>query len=42
MPWAEQEPTDVEAKVQLLRGFRGKFDLGQDFTYGIFDADVNR
>ncbi len=39
MPWAEQEPTDVEAKVQVLRGFRGKFDLGQDFTYGIFDAD---
>lgn len=39
MPWAEQEPTDGEAKVQVLRGFRGKFDLGQDFTYGIFDAD---
>lgn len=39
MPWAEQEPTDVEAKVQVLRGFRGRFDLGQDFTYGIFDVD---
>ena len=39
MPWAEQEPTEVEAKVELLRSFRGRFDLGQDFTYGIFDPD---
>lgn len=39
MPWARDEPTPVEDKVQLLRGFRGRFDLGQDFVYGIFDAD---
>ena len=38
MPWAEHEPQSLEQKVELLRGFRGKFDLGQDFTYGIFDA----
>jgi hypothetical protein len=25
--------------VQLLRGFRGRFDLGQDFAYGIFVPD---
>lgn len=42
MPWAEQEPTEVEAKVELLRSFRGRFDLGQDFTYGIFDPDEKR
>jgi len=42
MPWAEQEPTEVEAKVELLRSFRGRFDLGQDFTYGIFDTDEKR
>jgi RimJ/RimL family protein N-acetyltransferase len=29
----------VEEKVALLREFRGKFDLGQDFTYGIFEPD---
>ena len=37
MPWAAHEPQALEQKVELLRGFRGKFDLGQDFTYGIFD-----
>lgn len=42
MPWADQEPTDIEAKVQVLRGFRGRFDLGQDFAYGIFDPDEQR
>ncbi len=39
MPWARDEPTSVEEKAQLLRRFRGRFDLGQDFVYGIFDAD---
>jgi RimJ/RimL family protein N-acetyltransferase len=38
MPWAHEEPRPIEARVELLRTFRGKFDLGQDFTYGIFDA----
>ena len=37
--WAHGEPTPLEDKVQLLRGFRGRFDLGQDFTYGIFAPD---
>lgn len=39
MPWAREEPTSVEEKAELLRGFRGRFDLGQDFVYGIFDLD---
>jgi RimJ/RimL family protein N-acetyltransferase len=29
----------VEQTVELLRGFRGRFDLGEDFVYGIFTAD---
>jgi RimJ/RimL family protein N-acetyltransferase len=33
------EPTDLQTKVKRLRNMRGKFDLGQDFTYGIFDRD---
>lgn len=37
MPWANQEPTDLAVKIALLRTFRGRFDLGQDFVYGIFD-----
>jgi RimJ/RimL family protein N-acetyltransferase len=39
MPWAADEPQPLEAKVQLLRTFRGRFDLGQDFVYGIFAAE---
>jgi RimJ/RimL family protein N-acetyltransferase len=39
MPWAANEPQSLEEKVELLPQFRGKFDLGQDFTYGIFDRD---
>jgi RimJ/RimL family protein N-acetyltransferase len=39
MPWAAHEPQTLEEKVVLLRGFRGRFDLEQDFVYGIFDRD---
>jgi RimJ/RimL family protein N-acetyltransferase len=39
MPWAAAEPQSLEEKVALLRHFRGRFDLGQDFVYGIFSAD---
>jgi RimJ/RimL family protein N-acetyltransferase len=37
MPWAEREPEPIEARTERLRQFRGLFDLGQDFVYGIFD-----
>lgn len=36
MPWAHEAPASVEQTVELLRGFRGQFDLGQNFVYGIF------
>ena len=39
MPWAHEDPQPLPAKVELLRMFRGHFDLGQDFVYGIFSAD---
>ncbi len=39
MPWAHDEPQPVAQKVALVRRFRGEFDLGQDFVYGIFDRD---
>jgi RimJ/RimL family protein N-acetyltransferase len=39
MPWAAHEPQTVAQKVELLREFRGKFDLARDFTYGIFDRE---
>jgi RimJ/RimL family protein N-acetyltransferase len=39
MPWTEDEPEGLEAKIERLRSFRGAFDLSQDFTYGIFNLD---
>ena len=39
MPWAREEPQPLAAKVERLRRFRGQFDLGQDFVYGIFSRD---
>jgi RimJ/RimL family protein N-acetyltransferase len=39
MPWARNEPQTLEEKVQLLRRFRGQFDLGETFVYGLFSSD---
>jgi RimJ/RimL family protein N-acetyltransferase len=39
MPWAHDEPQSLEEKTELLRGFRGQFDLGQNFVYGLFSPD---
>ena len=39
LPWAHEEPQPLEEKVELLRRFRGQFDLGQDFIYGILWCD---
>jgi RimJ/RimL family protein N-acetyltransferase len=39
MPWARDEPKPLDERVALLRGFRGRFDHGDDFVYGIFESD---
>jgi RimJ/RimL family protein N-acetyltransferase len=39
MPWAHDEPQTLDQKVQLLRTFRGQFDRGENFVYGLFSAD---
>jgi RimJ/RimL family protein N-acetyltransferase len=39
MPWAHAEPEPSDAKAERLRQFRGRFDLGQDFLYGVFVGD---
>ena len=41
MPWA-QASSDLQSTIALLRYFRGNFDLGQDFVYGIFNLDETR
>ena len=37
IPWARQEPRELEWMIGVIRQFRGRFDLGQDAVYGIFD-----
>jgi RimJ/RimL family protein N-acetyltransferase len=39
MPWAHDEPRSLDDRVALLRGFRGRFDLGEDFVYGVLSRD---
>ena len=39
MPWALNEPQTLEEKVELMRRFRGQFDLGEAFVYGLFSRD---
>lgn len=39
MPWVYNEPEPLEEKVQRLKRFRGMFDLGQSFVYGIFNRE---
>src|SRR4029078_6860861 len=39
MRWAHDEPRSLDERIGLLRGFRGRFDLGEDFVYGIFSRD---
>ena len=42
MPWMRVEPQPLEQKVELLRTFRGEFDLGTNFVYAVFDPDESR
>ncbi len=37
IPWARQEPRELDWMISFIRMFRGQFDLGQDAVYGIFD-----
>jgi len=37
--WAQTEPQTLEETVQRLRQSRAKFDLDQEFLFGVFDRD---
>jgi RimJ/RimL family protein N-acetyltransferase len=39
LPWAYSEPETLDAKIERLRQLRAGFDLGTDFTYGMFSSD---
>ncbi|RPJ39552.1 MAG: N-acetyltransferase [Chloroflexi bacterium] len=42
MPWAKGDLPDLQSEIDRLRMFRGNFDLGKDFIYGIFSPDEQR
>jgi RimJ/RimL family protein N-acetyltransferase len=42
MPWAVDEPRELQAQLDTLRLWRSKFDRNEDFFYGIFDLEENR
>ena len=42
MPWAADEPHDIDRRIEILRIFRGRFDLGEEYVYGIFDPEERR
>jgi RimJ/RimL family protein N-acetyltransferase len=39
MPWVYAEPEPIEEKVRRLKRFRGNFDLGENYVYGIFNPE---
>jgi RimJ/RimL family protein N-acetyltransferase len=39
LPWVQQEPKGLEDRIGLIRMFRGQFDLGLDYAFGIFDTE---
>jgi len=42
MPWVHQEPEPFETKAERVKRFRGLFDLGEDYIYGIFNPEETR
>jgi RimJ/RimL family protein N-acetyltransferase len=39
MPWAQDEPRDLEGRIAWLRECRGRFDSDRDYVYGIWNRD---
>ena len=39
MAWANGDPEPLDERFKRLKHWRGNFDLGQDFAYGIFNAE---
>ncbi|MEZ5055402.1 MAG: GNAT family protein [Saprospiraceae bacterium] len=42
MPWAGNEPVSIEKKIDRLRKYRGQFDLGEDYVFGIFNKNEDK
>ncbi len=42
MPWAHSEPTPFEQRLDGVKRFRGRFDLKEDYIYGIFNPEETK
>ena len=42
MPWAADEPLELQQRIERVRRWRGQFDLGSDFFFGIFNPEESR
>ena len=42
MPWAADEPSSMDVTRQRMAVWRANAEVGDDFYYGIFDADESR
>lgn len=42
MPWTPDEPEPLDVVYERLRGFRGRYDLDEDFVLGVFSPDDAR
>jgi RimJ/RimL family protein N-acetyltransferase len=42
MPWVQNEPQDIAAKVRRIRLWRAQFDLNHNYMYGIFNLDESK
>ena len=37
LPWVKTEPEELNIKIERLRMFRARFDLSENYIYGVFD-----
>ncbi len=42
MPWAHNEPRPLAARLQSIQRFRGRFDMQEEYIYGIFDPQETK
>lgn len=42
MPWAHNEPRPLAARLESIQRFRGRFDLQEEYVYGIFDPQETK
>ncbi|MHA1522498.1 MAG: GNAT family N-acetyltransferase [Promethearchaeota archaeon] len=42
MPWAHSNPEPMEMKVNRLRLFRSRFDMEEEYIFGIFNPEETR